>query len=85
MTKAFYTDLEFCLNVSDAKKATRIGPVFIIDEGVPTHVLLTVEHYQQLLQKQQTIVDLLAMPDVENVEFDAPMLLNPKFKPADLQ
>ncbi len=55
------------LNVSEAKRATKNGPVFIMDEGRPTHVLMSIEKYQKIIPKGN-IVDLLAMPDATNNE-----------------
>jgi hypothetical protein len=62
------------LDTSRARQAANSGPVFIIDEGRPTHVLLTVEDYQKLAGAQISIVDQLAMPGVEDVEFDTSRL-----------
>lgn len=65
---------EFHQDTSRARQAANSGPVFITDDGRPMHVLLTVEDYQKLAGSQISIVDQLAMPGVEDVEFDAPRL-----------
>ena len=56
------TSREFNQDVSQAKRAARIEPVFITDRGRPTHVLMSVETYRRLSGQSETIVDLLAMP-----------------------
>jgi hypothetical protein len=74
---------EFNQDTGRAKKAAKHGPVFITDRGHPSHVLLTVEHYQRLLGPPSSIIDLLAMPGVEDVDFDPPRALS-LYRPADL-
>jgi hypothetical protein len=61
---------EFNQNVGRAKRAAKQGPVFITDRGQTSHVLLTVEEYQKITQKQQSIVDLLGMPHGAEIEFE---------------
>jgi prevent-host-death family protein len=73
---------EFNQDTGRAKKAAKHGPVFITDRGKPSHVLLTVEHYQKLLAPPSTIIDVLAMPGAENIDFD-PAPARGLFRPAD--
>ena len=65
---------EFNQDSSKAKKAAKSGPVFITDRGRLAHVLLSVEEYQRLTggasSQSASIIDLLALPGVENIEFD---------------
>lgn len=59
---------EFNQDVSLAKRAARIEPVFITDRGRPTHVLISIEAFRRLSGEAETIVDMLAMdegPDVD--------------------
>jgi prevent-host-death family protein len=63
---------EFRQGIGRAKKAAERGPVFITDRGQPAYVLLTVQEYDRITAKHQTIVDLLAMPDAAAVEFEPP-------------
>lgn len=62
---------EFNQDASRAKRAAKAGPVFITDRGQPQHVLLSIDEYQRLLGGRR-IVDVLAMPTSEAVEFDPP-------------
>ena len=59
---------EFNQDVSKAKRATEQGPVFITDRGTPAHVLLTIEEYHKLVQKEECVAAVLSMP--ESSEFD---------------
>jgi prevent-host-death family protein len=75
---------EFNQDASRAKKAAEQGPVFITDRGRPAHVLLTIEEYRKILDKQENIMDLLAMPDAAKIEFEPPRLQGKLYRPADL-
>jgi prevent-host-death family protein len=75
---------EFNQDASGAKKAAKKGPVFITDRGRPAHVLLTIEAYQKLAGGRASIIDLLAMPGVERIDFEPPRLGGALQRPADL-
>lgn len=62
------TSREFNQDVSQAKRAARLEPVFVTDRGRPTHVLMSVEAYRRLIGQTETIVDLLAMPTAAPLE-----------------
>ncbi|WP_323836403.1 type II toxin-antitoxin system Phd/YefM family antitoxin [Photorhabdus africana] len=64
-------------DVSRAKKAAKSGPVFITDRGKPAHVLLTIEEYQRITKQRRNIADALAMPGVEDIEFNPPRVAIP--------
>lgn len=74
---------EFNQDASRAKKAAEKGPVFITDRGRLAHVLLTVEEYQRLTGASSSIIDMLAMSDAADIDFDAPRAQGIA-KPADL-
>ena len=74
MTISTFSSREFNQDVSRIKKAARQGPVFITDRGHPAHVLLSIEDYLKLTQTKETIVDLLAMPDSADIDFEAPKI-----------
>ena len=75
---------EFNQDVSKAKKAALSGPVFITDRGHLAHVLMTIDEYQKISKKQESIVELLAMPNDTDVDFDPPRLANNLYRPEDL-
>lgn len=82
MTITTLSSRELNQDVTKAKKATRGGPVFITDRGKPAHVLLSFEEYQKLTQQRRNIADALAMPGVEDIEFNPPRA-NIEIRPAD--
>lgn len=65
------TSREFNQDVSQAKRAARIAPVFVTDRGKATHVLMSVEAYRKLIGQTENIVDLLAMSNPPAVGLDA--------------
>ena len=75
---------EFNQDIGKAKKAAKDGPVIITDRGRPAHVLLGVDLYQQITGTQKNILDLLAMPDVSDIDVELPRLNGAIFRPADL-
>lgn len=66
----------FDQDISGAKKAAADEPVFITDHGQPTHVLLTIAAYRALTG-QASIIDMLAMPEGQDIDFDPPQLTSP--------
>lgn len=74
---------EFNQDTSGAKKAAKEGPVFITDRGRPAHVLLTIDEYQRLSGGAASIVEMLAMPGSEDLEFEPPRAQG-FYRPADL-
>ena len=77
------TSREFNQDSSGAKKAAASGPVFITDRGRPSHVLLTIEEYTALTKTRPSVVDLLAMPGAEYIDFDPPKIDDFGVKPVD--
>ena len=84
MTITTLSSREFNHDASRAKKAARSGPVIITDRGRPAHVLLTIEEYRHLTHTQLTIVDMLAMPGEDDLEFEPVRLSGLLYNPADL-
>jgi len=84
MTITTMSSREFNQNTSGAKKAAENGPVFITDRGQPAHVLLTIEEYRKLTGNCTSIVDMLAMPNGADMEFEAPRLDGDFYRPVDL-
>ncbi len=61
---------EFNQNSGRAKRAAAKGPVFITDRGRASHVLLSLKEYESLANKQKNILELLAMPGLEEIDPD---------------
>lgn len=58
--------------------------MFITDRGRPGHVLLTFEDYQRLTGGQDSIIDLLGLPEgVEDTDLETPHTRD-LARPADL-
>lgn len=78
-----FSSREFNQDSSGAKKATKNGPVFITDRGRPAHVLLSIEDYQKLTGTNN-IIELLAMPGIEDIDFEPPRMDGQIHRPVDL-
>ena len=74
MTITTITARDFNQDVSRAKRAADEGPVIITDRGEPAYVLLRHDAYRRLVGGGPGILDLLAQPGVEDIEFDPPRL-----------
>ena len=74
---------EFNQDAGGAKKAAEKGPVIITDRGRPAHVLLSFADYQKLLSAGPSLLEALAMPGGEDIEFDPPKLRGPISRPVD--
>ncbi len=74
---------EFNQDVSRARRAADSGPVIITDRGEPAYVLLRHEAYRRLADAEPSILELLDLPGVEDIEFDPPRMDGGIFRPAD--
>jgi hypothetical protein len=72
MTITTLSQQEFSRDPARARQAAESGPVFITERGRPAFVLLSVAEYERLSGCATSIIDLLGMPGIEEVEFDAP-------------
>ena len=84
MSCTIVTSREFNQDVSKAKRDALKGPVFITDRGQTAHVLLSVEYYRKITDKNKSIVELLAMPGVSDIDFEVPRLDIELYNPGDL-
>ena len=66
------TSREANQDFSRAKREARAGPVLTTERGRPSSVLLSYDEYRRLTRQRTNIVDLLAMPGQEEVEFEPP-------------
>ncbi|MEO5339697.1 MAG: type II toxin-antitoxin system Phd/YefM family antitoxin [Magnetococcus sp. MYC-9] len=74
MTITTLSSRQFNQDANKAKRAASRGPVVITDRGRPAHVLLTFDEYQKITGAGTKIADLLAMPGMEDLEFEIPSL-----------
>jgi prevent-host-death family protein len=83
MTITTLSSREFNQDTSRAKKAASEGPVFITDRGKPAHVLLSIEEYRRLSGGHRSIVEVLSMPGLSDIELEIPRPRD-RPRPADL-
>lgn len=67
-----FSDEEFCGNISAARKAALDGPVFITEQGVRTHVLLSASEFDRITRRDPLVSDLLTANDGLDYELDIP-------------
>lgn len=72
MTITTISSREFNHDISKAKKAALLGPVFITDRGRPGHVLISFKEYKAITHQFENIADLLAMPGAAEIELTIP-------------
>ena len=66
---------EFNQGTGMAKRAARNGPVYITDRGRPSHVLLSYDHYQELIENKPHFVDILCRtPGIGDINVEFPRL-----------
>lgn len=74
MTITTVSSREFNQDVSRIKKVAQSGPVFITDRGKPSHVLLNITEYQNLVPVIDNIAEGLAMKSAIDIEFITPKI-----------
>lgn len=84
MSLTSITSRELNQDVSKAKRAAEHGPVVITHRGRAAHVLLTIEAYQRIANRQESIVELVAMPQAAEVQFEVPRIRSELFSPPNL-
>jgi prevent-host-death family protein len=85
MTSTTLSSREFNQDTGRAKKAARKGPVFITDRGRSEFVLLSIDDYEKLRGKRQSLMDLLAMPGIEDIDFEIPRMPDELPRPAEFE
>jgi PHD/YefM family antitoxin component YafN of YafNO toxin-antitoxin module len=65
-----FSSREFNQDVSQAKRVALNEPVFVTDRGKPTHVLMSIGAYRQLLGKPDTLAELLGASEPIHAEPD---------------
>lgn len=65
------TARDFNRNASAAKKAAGVETVFITDRGRPSHVLMSIEAYEEL-RGGGSLYDALSMAGGDDIDFETP-------------
>jgi len=75
------SSVEFNQDTGRARRLAKKEPVFIIDRGETSHVLLSIEECRKLAGQGKSISDLLAMDD--HVVAPPPKADNGEFRPVE--
>ncbi|WP_185968008.1 type II toxin-antitoxin system Phd/YefM family antitoxin [Thalassotalea sp. PS06] len=78
------TSREFNQDPTAAKRAALSSPVQITERGKVSHVLISIEQYEEMTKTAESIVDLLSMPKGQDIDFEVPKLDASSVKAADL-
>lgn len=65
------TQSEFAEAPDRATAAAAEGPVFIMDQDEPRHVLLSIDAYRRLKSGDLTLAEALAMPNLSDIDLDS--------------
>lgn len=67
------TGRNFNQTTGTAKRAAQDGPVVITNRGRPSHVLLSFEHYRELVKRRPSVAEILGgPPGVADIDFELP-------------
>lgn len=83
MTNTKLTKREFNQDVSKAMQAAQKGPVFVTNHDRTSYVLLSIEDYQSIIHRSSSIVDRLAMPEADEIEFEPARAKGVLYRPTD--
>jgi PHD/YefM family antitoxin component YafN of YafNO toxin-antitoxin module len=67
-----FTKSEFAEHPDRAMNAASEGPVFITDSDGPQHVVLSIDDYQRMAGRPQSIVEALSMPEAADIDIEFP-------------
>ena len=70
MAETLMSSREASQNFSRAKRAAKDGPVIITERGKPAQVLMSYAQYQGLKGPKTNILEAVAMPGMEKIEFE---------------
>jgi len=74
---------EFNQDAGGAKRAAEKGPVIITDRGRPSHVLLSYADYRRLTGAGQSLLEIVAQGEDDDIEFDPPLMGDRIFRRLD--
>jgi hypothetical protein len=79
-----FTTREFDKHPKRARKAAASGPVFISKDGIHAYALVAIQEYRRLGGPGETLLDVLAMPDYADFDFEFPRMGDELVQSADL-
>ena len=72
MATTILTSRDFNRDPSRAKRAARLGPVFVTERNKPALVVLSMQDYERLSGRNGSLADMLTPDDVLDFPFDPP-------------
>jgi prevent-host-death family protein len=63
---------EFNQDRARAKRAAKLGPVVVTERGKPELVLMSYAEYERQFKRKPSLAELLAYPDIADIELDIP-------------
>jgi prevent-host-death family protein len=81
--KTVLTVTEVNQDFTKAQRAVASGPVVITHRGEPSLVLMSYKAFQATTEKTLSLIELLHVPGVEDIDFDPPTLTGSSLKPVD--
>jgi hypothetical protein len=79
-----FSTSEFDKHPKRAGKSAANGPVFISKDGIHAYALIAIQDYRRLGGPGETILDVLAMPEYADFDFEFPRMGDELVQPADL-
>ncbi len=76
---------EFNQDAGGAKRAAEKGPVIITDRGRPSHVLLSYDDYRRLTGAGQSLLQIVAQDEDDDIDFDPPRMGDQIFRRLDFE
>ena len=74
---------KFDADPKSAREVAVAGPVFIAQGGYHAFALITIEEYRRLGGRAESILDLLAIPGIAEIDFDPPRMGDEPVRAAD--
>ena len=75
------SSVEFDRDAAKAQQMAEKEPVFIIDNGTASHVLISISDYRKLTDHGQALSDRLSMDD--DIDFEPPKMNEVDFRPVE--
>jgi hypothetical protein len=72
---------EFSRDAGKARQMAEKEPVFIVDHGAPSHVLISIGEYRKLTGQGTGLSH--GLPTDDDIEFDPPKLTDIDFRPVE--
>ena len=67
-----FTSRDLSQDLMGAERAAANGPVAIIEDGREAFVLISIEDYRRLTLARPSLIELLASPETDDIDFDVP-------------